>query len=497
LVAWRRDVWAGTLATSRRFSVSVFIMPPNGCTEGWWLTAVYGPTLVSEKAAFLDKLRSIKLSCPGPAIYCGDFNLIYRDQDKNQGAIHRSWMRRFRRVIDDLLLAEVHLHGRLYTWSSERRRPTMERIDRVFTNCAWLDIFPNHYLACLSTDCSDHAPLSLRLDAVPWAKPMFRFEAFWLSMDAFDAVVAAAWSAGLSGADACKSLDFKLRNTAKALRSWSASSIGSVRSQLVMARLVVAELDVAQETRSLDDDELELRRDLKRTILGLASLSRTIARQRSCIRYLREGDANTKFFHLQACHRKRKSYIPTFEHTGLTLTDEEAKADAIYDYFNGILGTYFARTRNIDLAQISLPQLDLDSLAAPFTVEEVWVVIKDIPNDRAPGPDGFTGRFYKAAWATIKDDIVAVFNSFWELDRRSFHMLNTANMVLLRKTSSLSRLKDYRPISLMHSVGKLVAKVLATRLALHLSTLIQQNQSAFIQGRCIHDNFMAVQLACR
>ena len=49
----------------------------------------------------------------------------------------------------------------------------------------------------------------------------------------------------------------------------------------------------------------------------------------------------------------------------------------------------------------------------------------------------------------------------------------------------------------MHSVGKLVAKVLATRLAPHLSALIRNNQSAFIRGRSIHDNFMAVQLACR
>jgi hypothetical protein len=41
-------------------------------------------------------------------------------------------------------------------------------------------------------------------------------------------------------------LDFKLRNTAKALRAWSATSIGSVRMQLVMARMAVREFDAAQ-----------------------------------------------------------------------------------------------------------------------------------------------------------------------------------------------------------------------------------------------------------
>jgi hypothetical protein len=62
----------------------------------------------------------------------------------------------------------------------------------------------------------------------------------------------------------------------------------------------------------------------------------------------------------------------------------------------------------------------------------------------------------------------------------NFQLLNTTNMVLLRKTVAPSRLKDYRPISLMHSVGKLVTKVLATRLAPHLSSLVNNNQSAFI-----------------
>lgn len=85
-----------------------------------------------------------------------------------------------------------------------------------------------------------------------------------------------------------------------------------------------------------------------------------------------------------------------------------------------------------------MPQLDLSELTAEFTVDEVWAVIREIPNDRAPGPDGFTGRFYKAAWDIIKDDVVAVFNSFWALDRRSFQLLNTANMVLLWETTTPS-----------------------------------------------------------
>jgi len=48
----------------------------------------------------------------------------------------------------------------------------------------------------------------------------------------------------------------------------------------------------------LADWELDLRRLLKVRVLGLASLGRTISRQRSRVLYLAEGDAYTRFFHL-------------------------------------------------------------------------------------------------------------------------------------------------------------------------------------------------------
>jgi hypothetical protein len=92
---------------------------------------------------------------------------------------------------------------------------------------------------------------------------------------------------------------------------------------------------------------------------------------------------------------------------------------------------------------------------------------------------------------------VNAFNALWSLDARSFHLLNDALMILLWKTSSPTRLKDYRPISLMHSFSKLFAKCLARRLAPRLKDIVAQNQSAFIKGRSIHDNFCSVQLACR
>jgi hypothetical protein len=154
-------------------------------------------------------------------------------------------------------------------------------------------------------------------------------------------------------------LDCKLRSVARALKSWSAANIGSVRLQLAAARVIIYELDVVQESRALSTEELELRRDLKANILGLSSLARTIARQRARNCFLEEGDTNTRFFHLQACHRRGKNQLPTLSHNGLTFSAEEAKADLVFSYYNEILGKSFSRSHRIDLDRLSLPSLDL------------------------------------------------------------------------------------------------------------------------------------------
>uniref|UniRef100_A0A0E0DT58 Reverse transcriptase domain-containing protein n=1 Tax=Oryza meridionalis TaxID=40149 RepID=A0A0E0DT58_9ORYZ len=85
----------------------------------------------------------------------------------------------------------------------------------------------------------------------------------------------------------------------------------------------------------------------------------------------------------------------------------------------------------------------------------------------------------------------------FRMDGSSFGRINKAFITLLPKKQDATSMRDFRPINLLHSFAKLFTKLLSRRLAPHLNSLVASNQSAFIQKRCIHDNFMLVRQSAK
>jgi hypothetical protein len=167
-------------------------------------------------------------------------------------------------------------------------------------------------------------------------------------------------------------------------------------------------------------------------------------------------------------------------------------AEVLLSYYDALLGQEVPRTTRLNFAMIGIQQLDLSALELPFTEEEVWKTIRELATDKSPGPDGMTGAFYKSAWPVIKEDVMTAINAFYTVDRRQFRCVNGALLTLIPKKDDAAAPLDYRPISLIHSFPKLVSKMLANRLAPRLDGLIKRNQSAFIKGRSILDNYKYV-----
>ncbi|GJT92663.1 RNA-directed DNA polymerase, eukaryota, reverse transcriptase zinc-binding domain protein [Tanacetum coccineum] len=128
----------------------------------------------------------------------------------------------------------------------------------------------------------------------------------------------------------------------------------------------------------------------------------------------------------------------------------------------------------------------VQDLERPFTYEEVKRAVWDYGTNKSPGPDGFSFEFYRKYWTTIDDDVFQAVRDFF-VNGHFPRGCNSSFIALIPKIQDAKFVKDFRPISLIGSVYKIIAKILDNRLCLVLPYLISDVQSAFVANRQILD----------
>ncbi|KAL0439823.1 UNVERIFIED_CONTAM: hypothetical protein Slati_2465300 [Sesamum latifolium] len=135
---------------------------------------------------------------------------------------------------------------------------------------------------------------------------------------------------------------------------------------------------------------------------------------------------------------------------------------------------------------------EADALISPVTFSEIKEAFFDISEDSAPGPDGYSSAFFKAAWPVIGDDVCAEVMEFFQSDRLLKQFNNTL-LALIPKVQLPIRVSDFRPIACCNVLYKAITKILVRRLQKVLHLLIDYSQNAFIPGHSIADNVMLAQ----
>ena len=98
------------------------------------------------------------------------------------------------------------------------------------------------------------------------------------------------------------------------------------------------------------------------------------------------------------------------------------------------------------------------------------------------GPDGFLRAFFRSQWDTVKNNIMKVFEEFYRLGIIN-GIINKTYICLIPKKLNSCWVKDFKPISLMTRLYKIIAKVLAKRLQAVLGQTISKSQGALVTGR--------------
>lgn len=134
----------------------------------------------------------------------------------------------------------------------------------------------------------------------------------------------------------------------------------------------------------------------------------------------------------------------------------------------------------------SIDQVTANGIELPFTKVEIKTTLRELVGEKTPGPDGFPMWFYQLGWNFHKADILRVFDDFHRngfLDWR----LNTSFISLVPKEKGEKTINDYRPIALLSSVYKIIAKVLTNRLKPLLTSLVSDFQGATVDNHQIQE----------
>jgi len=201
------------------------------------------------------------------------------------------------------------------------------------------------------------------------------------------------------------------------------------------------------------------------------------------VKWLKEGDNNSNYFHRLINHRRRHNAIQGLLIDRVWVHEPNSVKNAALNYFKVRFSEEnFNRPTLVHFP--SLGQREKESLVARFSELEIKSAVWDCGGDKSPGPDGLNFNFIKQFWEILKPDFIRFMDEFY-INGTFPKGSNASFLALIPKLNDPQSLNDYRPISLIGCVHKIVAKVLAKRLALVLPHLIDERQTTFMKGRHI------------
>ncbi|KAK4384411.1 hypothetical protein Sango_3063500 [Sesamum angolense] len=308
-----------------------------------------------------------------------------------------------------------------YGWKS-----LWKRLDRMFVNDVWLERWPNLFYTCLTPRTSDHSPLVLKGD----------------SRDVQHPVIGTSMYSVTRKLKALKPVFRQLRRK---------------KGDLAMnVKLAAGFLEIAQKLLQADRHNsllLQLENCCRLVYLKATQIEHVMLRQRAKLQWLKGGDQ---------CSKCLCDLLPR---------------SVGWDRTERAIDLHYLRP----WARHILTEEEAYALIRPVTVDDVKTALFDIEDDKAPGPDGFSSGFYKAAWPIVGEEISKAIMDFFTTGRL-LKQVNATVLTLIPKVRTPHSVADFRPISCCNVIYKVISKILVCRFREILDLLISPSQNAFVPG---------------
>ncbi|GAA0170510.1 hypothetical protein LIER_24750 [Lithospermum erythrorhizon] len=373
-------------------------------------------------------------------------------------------------------------------WSDGK---VFSRLDRVLMNAKGMEVFPLLSVRHLARTTSDHSPLLVHARTqYEGKKGAFRFQSMWIKHAGLEQVVNDCWNRPVFG-EPMVILCSKLKDLKKELKKWNIDVFGNVISLVESSEEEVIICEKIFEDTNTDAAKQELKKAKAQHVHNL-EIEEEFLRQKSRIKWIKEADKSTSFFHAVIKNKHRRYNIPGTLIDGHWITENNLIAESDVQHFKVAFSNDLDPDYDeplIDCIPNSVTDQQNTYLIAQPSLQEVRNVVFDMDRNSAAGPDGFNGTFFLHFWDIIAHDVNKAVSSFMTGQALPKAMTSTA-IVLIPKCDGALTWKQYRPISLCNFTNKIISKVMSSRLANILPTLISEYQAGFVKHRLIQDNIL-------
>ncbi|GJX36859.1 putative RNA-directed DNA polymerase, eukaryota, reverse transcriptase zinc-binding domain protein [Tanacetum coccineum] len=349
-------------------------------------------------------------------------------------------------------------------------------------------IFPSITALCLDRHLSDHRPIILREVFSDFGLIPFRFYHSWFSLEGFDAMVEQTWRS-FSHSDVNKMIRFKkkLQDLKAIIRCWVKDKRMQRSGEKNSIKNELSDIDKDLDRGAVSDTHLFRRLELQRKLHDINQMEAKDSFQKSKVKWAIEGDENSKFFHGIINKKRSQLAIRGVFVNGLWCTDPGKVKEAFFNHFEARFKKPVAHRFMLNFPfNKRLSEVQAADLERSVSRDEIRLAVWNCGENKSPGPDGYTFEFFRKYWNFVGPDFCEAVEYFFETGLFS-KGCNSSFVALIPKVADAKFVNDFRPISLIGSVYKVVTKVLANRLALVIADLVSDTQSAFVANRQILD----------
>ncbi|GKB29529.1 RNA-directed DNA polymerase, eukaryota [Tanacetum coccineum] len=451
------------------------------------IIAVYAPHDPRDKCMLWDYLAHVINQWQGEVVIMGDFNEVHVKSYRFGTNFNVLRANIFNSFINSTGLEEVHLGGSAFTWC-HKSATKMSKLDRFFVSNNLLNIFPHISGITLDRFLSDHRPILLRESAHDYGPVPFQFFHHWIHLEGFNDFVTSTWNSAPSvDSNGMRNLAGKLKFLKAHIKIWIKDNKSETVSTIANLKKELNQLDAVIDKGTGTEVEAEKRMEVLAALRNIDHIHSMDLAQKAKIKWSIEGDENSNFFHGILNKKRNQMNIRGITIDGVWKEQPNDVKQEFLSHFQDRFAKPSERRANIDMRfPKTISEDQSQDLEREVSKQEIKTAVWGCGTDKSPGPDGFSFGFYRHFWPVIEHDVYMAVNHFF-IHGEIPPGCNSSFIALIPKVPDANLVKDFRPISLIGSIYKIIAKILSNRLVNVLGDIVNEVQSAFIAERQMLD----------